>query len=231
MIAGAQSQQRAADPALIEDFFTAAKTNNTGVLKRMLDLGIPVDSRDDEGRTALLIATHANSVEAARLLIQAGADVNAKDRLKDSPYLYAGAEGRLEILKMTVAAGADLKSVNRFGGTALTPAAHHGHVEVVRYLLTTEIDIDQVNNLGWTALLEAVILGDGSTIYQQIVELLLQAGADISIGDNQDINALEHARARQQTEIIRLLEGATTAADKIQRNLSNRKIVLLNSSK
>ena len=139
--------------------------------------------------------------------------MNAKDGLSDSPYLYAGAEGRLEILKMTVAAGADLASVNRYGGTALIPAAHHGHVEVVRYLLTTRIDIDHVNNLGWTALLEAVILGDGGPVYQEIVGLLLEAGADRSIGDDQGITPLDHARTRNQTEIVRLLERGPSRQD------------------
>ena len=38
-----------------------------------------LEARDAQGRTALLLATHANNVEIARALIDAGADVNAKD--------------------------------------------------------------------------------------------------------------------------------------------------------
>jgi ankyrin repeat protein len=184
---------------------TAARSNDVDSVKQALREGAAVDSRDESGRTALLIATHGNAIDAARTLIAAGADVNAKDNLEDSPYLYAGAEGRLDILKMTVAAGADLKSVNRYGGTALIPAAHHGHVETVRYLLTTEIDIDHVNYLGWTALLEAVILGDGSPTYQEIVRALLQAGADKTIGDKQGRLPIAHARSRGHSEIVSLL--------------------------
>ena len=191
----------------LSDFFKAAKTNDTVVLQRLLDRKIfPVDTKDVKGRTALLIATHNNSITAADVLITAGADVNAKDKIQDSPYLYAGAEGRLEILKLTVAAGADLKSINRYGGTALTPAAHHGHVDVVRYLLTTEIDVDQVNNLGWTALLEAVILGDGGIAHQQIVKMLLDSGADPTISDDEDITPLKHAKNGNKIELIKLFE-------------------------
>ncbi len=207
------AQERAAEPSMINDFLAAASSNNIAALKQGLDNGVSVDSRDKNGRTALLITTYANAIDAARLLIDAGADVNARDRLNDSPYLYAGAEGKLEILKMTVAAGADLNSVNRYGGTALTPAAHHGHVDVVRYLLTTDIDINQINKLGWTALLEAVILGDGGATYQQIVGLLLDAGADLSIGDNEGVNALEHAKARNQREITKLLENSQSSGN------------------
>lgn len=197
----------------LQDFLAAARTNNTDKLVVGLKSGVPVDSTDTSGRTALMIATRANAIDAARVLIEAGADVNAKDHLHDSPYLYAGAEGRLEILKMTVAAGADLNAVNRYGGTALIPAAHHGHVEVVRYLLTTKTDIDHVNFLGWTALLEAVILGDGGPVYQEIVALLLQSGADLSIGDKEGVTALAHARSRSQAEVTRLLEKAAEKRD------------------
>lgn len=188
-------------------WFVAAKENDTILLRQFIEQKFPLESRDDKGRTALLVATYHNSIAAAKLLIEAGANVNAKDHKQDSPYLYAGAEGKLEILKLTVAAGADLKSINRYGGTALTPAAHHGHVEVVRYLVTTDVDINQVNNLGWTALLEAVILGNGNQTYQQIVKILLKAGADKKITDDNNDTPLDHAKMKNQKEIIKLLEN------------------------
>lgn len=184
----------------------AATANDAAAVKRLLAKGVAVDARDGARRTALLLATHANAVNAARALIEAGADVNAKDAIDDSPYLYAGAEGRLEILKLTLAAGADLTSTNRYGGTALTPAAHHGHVEVVKLLVKTRVPIDHVNNLGWTALMEAVVLGDGSKTYQQIVRLLVSAGADVSIPDKQGVTALVHAEQRGFSEIAAILK-------------------------
>ncbi len=153
-------------------------------------------ARDTQGRTALLLATHADHVEIARVLIEAGADVNAKDGLKDTPFLYAGAEGRDEILKLILATGkAKLDDTNRYGGIALIPAAHHGHPTTVAILLEAGLDVDHVNNLGWTALLEAVILGDGGPIYQEIVGLLVDAGAQ-QIPDGEGVTPLEHAKRR-----------------------------------
>lgn len=187
------------------DLIDAARNNNVERIKALIAEGADVDAADENGRTALLIATHRNSIDAAAVLIGAGADVNRKDDIEDSPFLYAGAEGRLEILRLMLKAGADLASTNRYGGTALIPAAHHGHVETVRELLRTKIDIDHINKLGWTALLEAVILGDGSSTYVEIVRLLVDAGADMTIADRDGVTPLAHAVARRQDAVEKLL--------------------------
>lgn len=177
-------------------------------LQRLLKAGASVTVRDQDGRTALLAATHNNRIAAAKALIAAGADVNAKDSLQDSPFLYAGAEGRTEILKAIIATGkADLKSTNRYGGTALIPAAHHGHADAVEVLLATAIDKDHVNNLGWTALLEAIVLGNGGPAHTRIVKLLVEAGANINIADKDGVTPLVHAQRRGFSKIVKILES------------------------
>ena len=100
----------------------AASRGDADAVRQAIEEGATLEARDGQGRTALLLATHGNNVEAARALIEAGADVNA-DALQDSAYLYAGARGLDEILAMTLAHGTDLHSTNRYGGTALIPAA------------------------------------------------------------------------------------------------------------
>ena len=65
--------------------------------------------------------------------------------------------------------------------------------------------MNHVNNLGWTALLEAVILGDGSPPYQEIVRILLGAGADRELADRDGLTALDHARAQGQDAVANLL--------------------------
>lgn len=167
-----------------------------------LQAGAPVDARDNANRTALLVATRNNSVDVARALIDAGADVNAKDNIRDTPFLYASAEGRNEIFKLIIATGrAKLDDTNRYGGMALIPAAHHGHPETVRMLIKAGVQLNHVNKLGWTALIEAVILGDGGPVYQEIVGDLLAAGADWKIADQDGVTPLEHARRRNFVEI------------------------------
>ena len=186
----------------------AARHDDVAAIERLLSAGSAVDERDQSGSTALLVAARANKVRAARALIDADADVNAKDRINDSAYLYAGARGHLEILKMTLAHGADLKSTNRYGGTALIPAAERGHVETVRTLIEAGVAVDHINNLGWTALLEAIILGSGGERHQQIVDILLKAGANPNLADREGVTPLQHARARGYREIENALLAA-----------------------
>jgi uncharacterized protein len=78
----------------------------------------------------------------------------------------------------------------------------------VRRVVRTDIDVNHVNDLGWTALLEAVILGDGSKRYQQIVTILLNAGANPRIADRQGVTPLQHAERRGLREVARILRNA-----------------------
>lgn len=175
-----------------------------GLIARHADL----EARNERQQTPLLIATHANNVEIARLLIEVGADVNAKDDMQDSAYLHAGASGFNEILKLTLVHGADLKSYNRYGGTALIPACERGHVETVTIMIASGVEIDHVNKLGWTGLLEAIILSDGGPAHQEIVKLLIEAGANVNLADFDSVTSLQHAQSRGYTIIAGMLIAA-----------------------
>jgi len=161
-----------------------------------LDAGADIEARGDGGATPLIAATKRNDVDLARMLIGAGADVNAKDDIQDSAYLYAGARGHDDILVLTLENGADLTSTNRFGGTALIPASERGLLSTVLILLEAGVDPDHVNDLGWTALHEAIVLGDGSQVYVEVVRALIDGGADVTIADGDGATPRELALAR-----------------------------------
>ncbi|MFD9426943.1 MULTISPECIES: ankyrin repeat domain-containing protein [unclassified Streptomyces] len=192
--------------ALDHDLLTAARTGDTAGARTAIEGGARVDARDEELRTPLLLAVHGDHVEAARLLVTAGADPDAQDRREDSPWLATGVTGSVAMLHVLLPAGPDLTLRNRFGGISLIPAAERGHVAYVREVLrVTDIDVDHVNRLGWTALLEAVILGDGGRAHQEIVEVLLAAGATPGLPDGDGVTALAHAERRGFAEIVALL--------------------------
>jgi ankyrin repeat protein len=200
------------DPVSDVRLHQAATSGDLAAISALLAEGLPIDARGPEGRTPVMAATAARQVAAVRALVDAGADVDIRDDRLDNPFLYAGAEGLLDILRLVNEAGADPALTNRYGGVALIPACERGHVEVVRYLLTaSDVDVDHVNNLGWTGLLEAIILADGDAAHQEIVRLLLDAGADPELADRDGVTPLAHARAKGQAEIVLiLLDGGAT---------------------
>lgn len=191
---------------MTQKLIQAAEAGDIVTVTQLLQAGADINGQDDRGRTAAMAATHANQVEIVRALIEAGADINIRDNRSDNPFLYASAEGLFEIVKLTIDAKADTKLTNRFGGTALIPAAERGHVEIVRELLTrTDVDVNHINNLGWTALLEAIILSDGGERHQQIVQLLVDHGADVNLADGNGVTPLAHARQRGFEKIVEIL--------------------------
>ncbi|BDB25079.1 hypothetical protein Tamer19_64330 [Cupriavidus sp. TA19] len=191
--------------ALDRNLITAASIGDQDMVARLLAAGATARAADERGRSALLAAVQTRHVDVARMLMLAGADVNHKDADANSPFLLAAASGQAEIVRLALAHGADLGSTDRYDGTALIAASQQGHVEVVKLLLKAGVAVDHVNNLGWTALLEAVVLGDGSTRYEETVQLLLDAGADANLADREGVTPTRHARERGYKTMVKML--------------------------
>lgn len=187
------------------DLLRAAEAGDADRVALALRAGADLETRDGRDRTALLLAAMHDRVDVARVLVAMGADPDALDDRHDTPWLVTGVTGSVAMLETLLPAGPDLTIRNRYGGISVIPASERGHVDYVRRVVETGIDVDHVNDLGWTALLEAVVLGDGGARHQEIVRILLGAGADRSIPDKDGVTALEHARARGYDEIARLL--------------------------
>ena len=57
----------------------AAERGQSDAVALMLDLGFPIESRGDDGATALHAAAYAGSADTVRLLLVRGADIEARD--------------------------------------------------------------------------------------------------------------------------------------------------------
>lgn len=201
------NQDNIAQNSIIE----AVSKGQVNAVKELLDKGANANQKDRDSKSLLLIATEKNDLTMAKLLLEYGANVNQQDNILNSPFLYAGASGYTELVKLYLDHGADFKIFNRYNGTALIPACERGHVETVRLLANTKgFPIDHINRLGWTALLEAIILGDGSQKYVDIVQILLDANSDKNIADNEGVTPLQHARKRGFHKIATILEAKSS---------------------
>lgn len=183
----------------------AAERGDADAVAVALRAGADIEARDARRRTALLLASTFDRVEVARLLVAMGADPDALDDRHDTPWLVTGVTGSVAMLETLLPAHPDLTIRNRYGGLSPIPAGERGHVDYIRRVVQTGVDIDHVNDLGWTAMLEAIVLGDGSDDYVEIVRILLAAGADRSIADKDGVTPLQHAERRGYDEIAALL--------------------------
>lgn len=189
-----------------KDITTLIKNNDVDGVQTAINNGLNVNMKNKKNESLLLIAVQNNAVKTAKLLVENGADVNAQAANLDSPFLLAGANGQTELVKLFLTNGARFDIYNRYNGTALIPACERGHVETVRVLSEVEnFPINHINRLGWTGLMEAVVLGDGSQKYQEIIKILLLNGANKNIPDANGVTALEHAKRNRQSEIVKLL--------------------------
>ena len=187
----------------------AAATGEVVAIATLIASGTNPNARDLMGRTPLHVAVFQRQYAAARALLAGRADPNALERQKYDAVTIAAVANDVEMLKLVLERGASARNITSpYDGTALIAAAHLGHVEVVKTLIAAQAPLDHVNNLGWTALLEAVILGDGGNNHTEVVRALVEAGANVNIGDRQGVSPLAHARRRGYSEIVRILQAA-----------------------
>jgi uncharacterized protein len=190
------------------DLLRAGRTGDVALATVALQDGAHLEARDGRGRTALLLAATYDRVEVAKLLVEAGASPDALDDQHDTPWLVTGVTGSVAMLEALLPADPDLTVRNRYGGLSPIPASERGHADYVRRVAQTGVDLDHVNDLGWTALLEAIVLGDGGREHQQVVDALLDAGADPRLADADGVSPLEHAEQRGHDEIAAMLRAA-----------------------
>ena len=160
-----------------------------------------------EKTTPLIIAAYKGHEEVVKILLTASS-VRINLRQADgSTALFAATQANFPgIVEALARRGADV-NLTLFDGTPpLCYAACKGNIEVLKRLLQAPgVQVDQLSQSQATALFYAAEQG-----HKQVVELLLENGADPDIADKNQIGPLHIACLHGQTEIVELLlnEGA-----------------------
>ncbi len=150
----------------------AAVRGDVRVMRMLLDAGADVESRNADGQTALMVIARTENLEAARLLLSRGADPNAVEQWRgQTALMWAVAQNRPGMAALLLEAGAD-PNVRSF-------------VNEHRRQITGEPRYVWRPPSGWTPLLLAAREG-----CLTCVELLLDAGADIDMGDPEWVSPL-----------------------------------------
>ena len=207
--ARAQVPPTPSEVAAYTGVFAAAAKGDTAAIAKLTASGANVNAREGYGRTPLHVAAFMKQRDAMKALVDAGADPNALDADRYDIVTIAAVANDPATLEAALKLGNRAGNVtSRYDGTALIAAAHLGHVEVVRILIKAGAPLDHVNNLGWTALIESIVLGDGGARHTATLDALVQAGANVNIGDRQGMSPLHLAEGRGYREMAEILKAA-----------------------
>lgn len=91
-----------------------------------------INSKDENGNTALHSAAELSSAKTVKLLIEKGADVNSKNNQGEIPLHRAAYRGKVKNVKEIIKAGSDVNAVDKFGRSPLYYARNN--IELVRLL-------------------------------------------------------------------------------------------------
>src|SRR5262245_29891441 len=73
----------------VKMLFDAVSTGDCALVKQLIDIGVPVDLRNEFGDTPLMLAVHRRRFDIARDLLKLKADPNAKNNDGASARMYA----------------------------------------------------------------------------------------------------------------------------------------------
>jgi uncharacterized protein len=202
----------------------AASKNDLAAVDSLLKAGVNPNGANDYGATALYAGAASTDPAVVAKLLAAGADPNARLAAGETPTMEAALRGNLATVKVLLAAGADPNVQEKSGGqTALMWAISQRHSAVVDELVKAKADVNLASKSGSTPLMFAaqgdlksakILLAAGalpniqhpdhgqtalivaSTMQNtDIVEALLENGADPNIRDGNTFTAL-HAAVR-----------------------------------
>lgn len=108
---GANLKDAKALPVIMQ----ASELGNIEQVRQLLELGVDVNSRFDEGFTALHAAAASGHTNIVDLLLAKGADVNAQDEFGNTPLHYAVFTVRKPVVERLLAAGARIDLQNLDG--------------------------------------------------------------------------------------------------------------------
>jgi hypothetical protein len=184
----------------------ATEQNAVQVVNQLLADG--ADPNKTFNRTALHLAVETGRSEIVDLLLAHGADLNARDHLGRAPLFLAVATRRPKIARVLMDAGADATILDQDGTSMLYVALKRGYREIALWTLDNGVDVNAIraNKENSTVLILAASEGD-----HEMVELLLERGADPSITNKDGKTALDLAVSR---ETRAHLSEAMTASNK-----------------
>lgn len=170
------------------------------------------------GRTALMLVaefTKTNECEIIRALMEHGANPNWRDYFRGRTSLTAAVEaGRIQVVQTLLEFDqTDLFCKDDDGRGLLHYASKFGHADIIRLLKEKNLDLNLQDTNGFTPLHNAA--GSENVVTPQVVELLLDLGADPTISDKDGKTPFTRALAYGNSDVANIIKQRASIADTV----------------
>jgi len=177
-----------------------ARSSNPEVIEVLLDAGADIESRDQLGNGPLAWASGFGVPESVQILIDAGADTNVVDAvLGYTPLVWASGFGDAASITILLDAGADVEVHDVAEGR--TPLMHAvrtaKQAAAVSVLLKAGAKVNAIDNDGRAAL---HIGAEHQNVSLEKVKLLVSAGGDVLLEDDNGLSPVDLAKGRTDDE-------------------------------
>jgi ankyrin repeat protein len=170
------------------------------VVEVLLERVLPID-RDEDGRTALHLASAKGHVQVANALLQAGADLTVVDGSGCTPLHLAAPWGHVGVIRLLLEKAADPAMVDKKGNYVAAIAGCEGHYDAMTLFLD-RIAHSHDRQLVFGKLLLALT---EASCYLALQRLVNSYQFDIATVDPQGRNALLLAAQTGRLDILELL--------------------------
>lgn len=101
---------------------------------------IDIENKDENGNTALNVASMYGRQKITRLLLERDANTEVKDEYGDTPLLGASYRGYKEVVSLLLERGANTEVKDKLGRTAIQIAQYRGYAEIVELIEYSLVD-------------------------------------------------------------------------------------------
>jgi hypothetical protein len=207
----------------------AVRGNQDRAVRLLIELRADVNAQENDGWTALMIASVLGQAQTVQRLVQADADLflvnrdgkNAINLASEQQHgdvktflVYAGIRNALERRNLTrvldmVRMGAPVNTKISSGLSPLMLACNDQAIDAVQFLLQVpDVDVNIKESGGWIPLMVAAYFRDVA-----MVTLLLNHGADTRLRSNTGLSSADVASQFSSPEVADLISAAIPRAD------------------
>ncbi|KAI9698833.1 MAG: hypothetical protein M1820_007340 [Bogoriella megaspora] len=190
----------------------SSQRGESKVVKLIMAIGMDIDMLDDFGYSPLLLASQQGHFDVVKALLENGAKPDIANELGRSSLSYACESGNSALVEMLLESGASPDSP--LGGEIFQPtpiyhAARLANDRIIEMLIEKRANVNVTSGSPFRSALSVAAQQES----ESKVKLLLDAGADFTIEDEDEKSALHHAAAQGSENIVRLLLDAGANVD------------------